>query len=255
VTHVYAGGRCFDVDLVVLDKDGTLFDFERLWAGRAEAAVAALLGALSESQVAPGLEERLYRGLGYERVGSRTRPDSPLATAPLGTLAVLVAGMLYQGTALGWHRAERLAKEHFLRALKAPVAAEHIVPIGDLPALLGAWTRAGLRLAIATSDDRAGTEDTLRRLGLAGSFHALACGDDPLPAKPDPAVLRHLGTTLSVPPERMLMVGDSVHDLATGRSAGVAGCIGVLSGTADRDALAPLADVVVESVQALRVAD
>jgi phosphoglycolate phosphatase len=51
----------------------------------------------------------------------------------------------------------------------------------------------------------------------------------------------------------MLVVGDSAHDLATGRSAGAAGCIGVLSGTADRAGLAPLADVVLESVHELRV--
>ncbi len=253
MTIVHAGELSFDVDLVVLDKDGTLIDFDRLWAGRTVAAVEALVAAIDRTDNEPELAEDLYKALGYDSTRRSTRADSPLATAPLGTLATVVASALYGRGVTGWHQAQTLAHERFLRALAAPVAPEHIVPIGDLGALLRRWTGGGLRLALATSDNRAGSEATLRQLGLEPLFDALACGDDPLPAKPDPALLRRLGETLAVPIERMLVVGDSIHDLATGRNAGVAGCIGVLSGTANRSALAPLADAVLATVHDIRL--
>lgn len=252
MTVVHAGRRSFDVDLLVLDKDGTLIDFDRLWAGRAEAAVAAVLAALARNADAE-LRAELHHTLGHDPDSGRTLADSPLATAPLATLATAVAVTLYQRRVVGWHLAETLAREHFLAALQAPVDPAHIVPIGNLAPLLRKLAAGGLRLAIATSDSRAGTEAILEKLGVAELFPALVCGDDPLPAKPHPEVLRYLGRSLGVRVERMLVVGDSAHDLATGRSAGAAGCIGVLSGTADRAGLAPLADVVLESVHELRV--
>jgi phosphoglycolate phosphatase len=46
------------------------------------------------------------------------------------------------------------------------------------------------------------------------------------------------------------MVGDSTHDLQAGRAAGMR-CVGVLTGMAPRDVLAPHADVVLENIGAL----
>ena len=43
------------------------------------------------------------------------------------------------------------------------------------------------------------------------------------------------------------MVGDSAHDLIAGRAAGMQ-CVGVLTGTATRADLAPLADVVLPDI-------
>jgi phosphoglycolate phosphatase len=43
------------------------------------------------------------------------------------------------------------------------------------------------------------------------------------------------------------MVGDSTHDLHAGRAAGMV-CVAVLTGVADRDELAPHADVVLDTI-------
>ena len=60
------------------------------------------------------------------------------------------------------------------------------------------------------------------------------------------AFARHLG----VAPERIAMVGDSRHDLDAARAAGAL-AVAVLSGPADRDALEPHADHVVDDIEAL----
>ena len=51
-------------------------------------------------------------------------------------------------------------------------------------------------------------------------------------------------------PGRIAMVGDSTHDLAAARAAGMA-AVGVLTGPAGRDDLAPHADAVLRSVAEL----
>ncbi len=55
---------------------------------------------------------------------------------------------------------------------------------------------------------------------------------------------------LGVPASRVAMVGDARHDLSAAKAAGAV-AIAVLSGPANRDELAPLADHVVEDIAAL----
>jgi phosphoglycolate phosphatase len=81
----------------------------------------------------------------------------------------------------------------------------------------------------------------------------MACGDDALPPKPDPAGLHWLAGELGTVASRLLVVGDSANDMLAGRNAGVAGCIGILSGAGTRASLEQLADVVVDHVDALRI--
>src|SRR5262249_8452541 len=109
----------------------------------------------------------------------------------------------------------------------------------------------GIRIAVATTDDRAPTLATLRALGIAPLVDALACGDDGRPIKPAPDAILALCRELGVPPERAAMVGDTVADLRMGRAAGVAMTVGVLSGVGSAELLAPLADVLLPSVAEL----
>jgi phosphoglycolate phosphatase len=56
--------------------------------------------------------------------------------------------------------------------------------------------------------------------------------------------------SLKTNPSQIAMVGDSVHDLDTARSAGAV-AVAVLSGPAERAALEPHADFVIEHIGAL----
>lgn len=56
--------------------------------------------------------------------------------------------------------------------------------------------------------------------------------------------------SMGLEPAEVIMVGDSPHDLLAGRAAGM-GCIGVLTGGAPKEVLAPLADAVLVDISAL----
>ncbi len=76
------------------------------------------------------------------------------------------------------------------------------------------------------------------------------CGDDDGPTKPDPATLVEIAGRLGVGIDRTAMVGDTPADLRMARAAG-ARAIGVASGVASAEDLAPDADVVLGSIAAL----
>jgi phosphoglycolate phosphatase len=121
-------------------------------------------------------------------------------------------------------------------------------PLTDLPALFNALRARGLKIAIATLDDRAPTEATLASLGVASLVDALACADDGLALKPAPDMVWAVCRITGVEPARAVVVGDAEMDLLMGRAAGVGLVVGVLSGLAPQDALAPHADVLLASV-------
>jgi phosphoglycolate phosphatase len=122
------------------------------------------------------------------------------------------------------------------------------MPLGDLPDLFGRLVASGRQIAVATTDDRAPTEATLRGLGIRQHVSALACGDDGIGLKPDPAMVLAICQALRTEPATTAIVGDTPADLAMGRAAALGRVIGVLSGVGTRAALEPLADALLPSV-------
>jgi 3-amino-5-hydroxybenzoic acid synthesis related protein len=90
-----------------------------------------------------------------------------------------------------------------------------------IPDVLG-WLR-GERIAcgLLTGKDRDRTLEILDRLALSSYFDAVVTSSDGLPAKPRPDGLLHLCRVLRSSPEATVMVGDSSHDMAAAREAGV----------------------------------
>ena len=75
-------------------------------------------------------------------------------------------------------------------------------------------------LAIATGKSRRGLDRSLEAAKLKPFFRASRCADETHP-KPHPAMLLELMAELDCPAERMLMIGDTSHDLEMARAAGV----------------------------------
>ncbi len=98
----------------------------------------------------------------------------------------------------------------------------------------------GFRLAIATSKRRVATRMGLAACGLPEAwFASVVTADDVTRFKPEPEpVLKALAEAGEPDPGRAVYVGDSVHDVRSGRAAG-ARTVAVLWGPNGRDVLAP----------------
>ena len=105
--------------------------------------------------------------------------------------------------------------------------------------LVEALSGRGMPLAIATGKSRVGLERSLQATGLGRYFDAFRCADQ-THSKPHPAMLLELADELALSPARLLMIGDTTHDLEMAAAAG-AKAVGLTHGAHDVTALRRLA--------------
>jgi beta-phosphoglucomutase len=88
--------------------------------------------------------------------------------------------------------------------------------------------QAHLPMGVATSASRQRAEWTLEKLEIADCFHILVTGDEVAKGKPDPAIYRLAAGRLSIRPEFLLAIEDSVSGVQSAKSAGLR-CLGIAS--------------------------
>lgn len=195
-------------DLIAFDWDGTLFDSTAIITRCIQLAVGDVGGTVPSDQ-----DAAYVIGLGLMEALARAAPDVPQEKYAL-------LGARY--------------KHHY---------GQHIHDIslfsGVLPML--ADLKAGQHLlAVATGKSRRGLDEALHAVELRDLFHASRTADETA-GKPHPLMLHELMAELGVAPERVLMVGDTTHDLQMALNAGCAS-VGVSYGAhepAAFDALQP----------------
>ena len=99
---------------------------------------------------------------------------------------------------------------------------EHGMPCKKgLRELLEYLKAGGIKIAMATSSDRADAEWNLQKAGLREYFNALICGDMVKRSKPDPDIYLTAARTLGVAPENCIGLEDSRNGILSVRNAGM----------------------------------
>lgn len=223
---------------LLFDKDGTIFDFAATWAG-------VIDRVLDEVTPDRALQLRIAREGGYDPETGHFAPGSLTVAAPLDEVAALWAGFLPDRSAA---EIEDIAN----RIVERAAADGALVPaVPDLPGLLDGLRRDGFILGIATHDSEAAAIQHLSVAGVIDRFDFIAGYDSGHGLKPGPGMLLAFCAATGLAADRVVMVGDSIHDLGVAPAAGAAMAVGVLTGPATRADLAPLADHVLDSIGGL----
>lgn len=205
-------------DLIAFDWDGTLFDSTKIIVRCIQAAVRDVGGTVPTDK-----EAGYVIGLGLMQALAHAAPDVPPEKYPQ----------------LG----ERY-RHHYAVHFNDLSLFEGVLP------LLDALKSRGHLLAVATGKSRRGLDEVLRTVELKGVFDGSRTADETA-GKPDPLMLRELMAEFDVAPERVLMVGDTTHDLQMAVNAGCPS-VGVSYGAHEPDAFTVLAPRhVAHSVQEL----
>jgi phosphoglycolate phosphatase len=224
---------------ILFDKDGTLFDFQATW----KRVIEAVLDTLAPDR---DIWERMARSGGYDPVRGCFLPGSPVVAGSTGQIAALWAESLPD---LGAAKIERVLDDTGLKVLADPAAL--FPTTADLPGFLAGLRASGFRLGIATHDSEQGARIQLSAVGAVTAFDFIAGYDSGHGLKPSPGMLLAFAAATGIAPASVVMVGDSRHDLEVGRSAGAAMTVGVLTGPATHDDLAPYADYILPSIEHL----
>ncbi|MFC4586537.1 HAD family hydrolase [Sphaerisporangium corydalis] len=147
-------------------------------------------------------------------------PDAPAIRATIGLpLEKAFSGLLGvplddDAVTLGVRRYQALFKELILPR------AERLLFPGVVDGLTELRAQ-GYTLAVATSKFYASADALLTAAGLRGHFTMVVGADQVARPKPDPEMGLLIMRTLGVAPGRMVMVGDTTHDLLMARGAGI----------------------------------
>ena len=221
---------------ILFDKDGTLIRYDESWANYAH----KLLTLLSDGDAKR--HARLATAVGFDVKTKRFRAGSEVVNGTLESIYKVISAH-YPDITL----AQLLAADRDALADIVPI------PVGDVPSLLGRLRANGYVLAMITNDHEASTHKQIAQLGWDGLFDHVICADSGFTPKPAPDMILGCAAWMGLSPDQLAMVGDSTHDLRAGRSAGVGGNIGVLSGPANISGLQAMADYVLDDIHGLTV--
>jgi len=115
---------------------------------------------------------------------------------------------------------------------------ERIAAYDGVKDLLIALTQQGIRIGVVTSKSRAGARRGLETTGLSPFVHELVSVDDVTRGKPDPEPVLTAVARFRADPGRTFFVGDSIHDMLSGRAAEVR-TVAALWGPFERSHLEP----------------
>lgn len=194
-------------DLLVFDWDGTLFDSIEWIVHCVQKAALACGCAVPSAATA-----RSVIGLSLDGAMAELFPGVP---GPTASSLVEAYRRLYCARTIG--------------------EADLFAGVRDM---LEALRERGYRLAVATGKTHAGLMHALDATSTAALFDSVRSADETA-SKPDPEMLVQITAELSVPRERTLMIGDSVHDLRMAINAGM-DAIGVACGANTREQLQEL---------------
>lgn len=99
---------------------------------------------------------------------------------------------------------------------------DRIVPFSDARRLLERMRQEGLRLAIASSSDKADLEAFLMLLRVHDLVEENTTSDDAEKSKPEPGIFQAALQKLEIEPSEAIVLGDTPWDIVAARKAGIA---------------------------------
>ena len=232
----------FKPQAIIFDKDGTLIDFDAMWGNWT-------LQLADRLQASVGLDVRqaLCDCYGYDTARRRILSDGNLTCTPMWRLQELMVEVV---ASVGMPVTE--ASCAVAKAWHVPDPVTLAKPFTDIRKLFTNIHKLGIKLAIATADDREPTEAMLEAFGVNGLITTMVCADDGIKAKPAPDMVTAICQRMNVHPRNVIVVGDTLADLQMARSAEVGYVIGVLSGVGSLAHLTPLADILIDTIDTLQ---
>ena len=203
-----------DIEAVVFDKDGTLLDFDAFWIEISKCVINDIKEKLGAENVP---NEKLLSAIGVS--GAEADENGLLCKGTYEEIGLAIYGVLKEyKDDTDCAETVRLVEKSYTENADAGEVKAACDNIRDV--LLRA-KEGGRKLLVVTTDNAEITHKCLCRLGIDDLFDEIYTDDGNFPPKPCPDCIKIFSASYGIPPEKMVMVGDTITDILFARAAGM----------------------------------
>jgi phosphoglycolate phosphatase len=245
------GATLENIELIIFDKDGTLFELYPYWSKLAVRRGENICKGLDV--VEEGLAEWIALQMGVDIRSQRMNPKGPTGIYD----RQYIQNLLYNKLKDRGYQIERDIIQSAFKEADEYISNENIlkdsfVPVKGLCSFLDD-IKGRCKGAMFSYDLTDKLELIARFLGISDNFDMFLGGDKIIHPKPDPWGAIKIMSDLHVAPENTALMGDSIFDLESGRRANCNYLITILSEISNSELLKPVSNAVLNDFTEISV--
>ena len=216
---------------IIFDKDGTLFDIQRSWSEWANVFV-------TNFSKKHNLEiTKLANAIHFDLASSKFLRESIFVHGSIDEVVDAISRLFPQ-----------IPKNAIHRGLFENSSDAKQVPLTDLHKLFSSLN--AITFGLVTNDSEHNAINHLKQHNLTQYFDMIIGYDSGYGSKPESGQLEAFLRKTNLPPQEVLMIGDSIYDLVAANKIDMP-CLGVLSGTANENDLSAYTPFLIDSIDTL----
>lgn len=254
---VFINGNCYDIQLVVFDKDGLMFQSEPFWIALAQSRIDAMKAYYPEIWKSFG--EKYLQLTGAESVWDKGMirvkkldPFGIFAVASVPEEITAMTAFLTEHMQISWLEARKAAEKIFNTAEDFFHLEDALKPRKGFPDILKRLRDATIPYGIATSDTKERAKKSVELFDDYSKVKFVVTIDDVERGKPDPDMLWWIQKRTKIPMENIAMVGDSIVDVEMAKNAGAIG-IGIPEHEEMKQKMCGIASEIVDSLEDIKM--
>ena len=216
---------------IIFDKDGTLFDIQRSWSEWANVFV-------TNFSKKHNLEiTKLANAIHFDLASSKFLRESIFVHGSIDEVVDAISRLFPQ-----------IPKNAIHRGLFENSSDAKQVPLTDLHKLFSNLN--AITFGLVSNDSEHNAINHLKQHNLTKYFDMIIGYDSGYGSKPGSGQLEAFLRKTNLPPQEVLMIGDSIYDLVAANKIDMP-CLGVLSGTANENDLSAYTPFLIDSIDTL----
>jgi len=245
-----------DIDLIIFDKDGTLFELYPYWAVVATRRAENICRAIyrNKSVIDLDLAEQISVLMGVNNQKQRMEYNGAIGRLNRKEIKELIFFYLEgRGVPITSKIIEGAFAEadHYL-AENNEALKQSLAPVRGIMDLLPV-VASGSKCAIFSYDQTCNLERITRIMNIDKYFSTLVGGDLTRHPKPSPLDTIKIMRDLNTLPKNTMFVGDSINDMYSGRDAGCKCLVAIKSDISNLDLISQVADFVIDDYTGIKV--
>lgn len=245
-----------DIELIIFDKDGTLFELYPYWTVVAHKRAALICKAIYRKKPIIDLDlvEQISILMGINDKKRKMDENSAIGRLSRKEIQDLIFFYLKgRGIPITTEIiSDAFSETDRYLAGNEDILATSLVPVKGMKKFLQDVS-SGSKCAIFSYDQTSNLERIMRIMKMDTYFCTLMGGDKIRYPKPSPLCTIKIMKDLGISPENTMLIGDSVNDVYSGRDAGCKCLVAVKSDISDMGIIPRVADFVIDDYTEIMV--